>query len=554
MSLLRFWEVKIQFEESPEIRRRINSFEIIVGSSPKAELRIPQPAPEIAVRIVREEKENDLPALYIIESPGNLEFEVAQGASFKKVRSYKGPQIPVIKVSGATIHITDVTDQRRVTVFEPERWAAGADKVEEGAHAFWHFRQGVLVESGILEHKKNEPLPLKCGYAVHWSLHDPLRLRLFEYDGISQSIELAPGRNESFRGQFLDNIFLITRLPERKALRNVPVPEFKSSEGNLFRRSLLGAGATWILLMAIMKLVPAKPITEEVSLEEISPELAKIILEAPKSHDGRNGQDGGGGSEQASHQDKRGGSGFESNRMTESAGHDEILVRDKGALAALSKTEKVLGGGVLKALEAGGAIANALSALDEGVKAGKVKVAGFSPSGASGKGGVNGVMGALGSLGGGGKGGAGLGVGGVGTEGFGGGGGGGKGAGYGGGLGSGLGAGKGNRDISFDSGNVVVRGGLERSEVDAVIQENLSQIRYCYNKGLRTNPSLRGKVNSNFTIVGDGSVKQSRVAGSTLASGEVEDCIKGRIASWRFPMPRGGGEVTVNYPFLLNPN
>jgi hypothetical protein len=153
--------------------------------------------------------------------------------------------------------------------------------------------------------------------------------------------------------------------------------------------------------------------------------------------------------------------------------------------------------------------------------------------------------------GGGGVAGGGVGIGGVGTQGYGGGGGGGKGKGFGTGIGDGLGKGDGPRTLAFESENLSVRGGLERSEVEAVIQENLSQIRYCYNKALRTNPNLSGKVTTNFVIGGDGNVKVSRVPASTMASQEVEDCIKGRIAAWKFPQPRGGGDVSVNYPFLL---
>jgi TonB family protein len=108
--------------------------------------------------------------------------------------------------------------------------------------------------------------------------------------------------------------------------------------------------------------------------------------------------------------------------------------------------------------------------------------------------------------------------------------------------------------VEFDSGASSIAGGLERSEVEAVIRENISQIRFCYNRGLRNNPNLEGKVTSNFVIGADGSVRTSRLAGSSLGSAEVEDCIKDRVASWRFPQPRGGGQVQVNYPFLLKAN
>jgi TonB family protein len=103
-------------------------------------------------------------------------------------------------------------------------------------------------------------------------------------------------------------------------------------------------------------------------------------------------------------------------------------------------------------------------------------------------------------------------------------------------------------------GDSNVQGGLSRSEVDAVVKQNLAQIRFCYNRGLRAYPDMSGRVVSNFVIAADGKVKTSRIKQSSLGAAEVENCIKSKVASWAFPQPRGGGEVVVNYPFLLRSN
>ena len=550
----RFWETKTTFGENKGVVRRFRAESIVAGSGPRCDVKFPDPAPEKLFSVTRV-LNDDGPTLLLLEVAPSHEVEIHVGGAWRKFKAFQGENLPPIRWMENVIELRDLTDERSPLRFEPERWAAEATSVEPDCNALWHIRDGVLLETLILEKKDAKTKNLKCGYRISWSPENPSAIDLIDYGGNPQRLEVASGRRDgSFRSVFENNVFVITRVPERSKIINFQLGTPSKSGGDTFKRALFALGATWILVMTFLQFRQAATV-EEIPVEQLSGEMAKIILEAPTPHqDGGDRQAGGGGSEAAKTQDKRGGSGFEANRIAESAGPDEVVVKDKGALASLNKVEKVLGTGVLKALEVGGALSNALSALDAGVKSGKIKAAGIAGSRSNGKGNLNGVLGALGAMGGSGSGGGGVGIAGVGTHGFGGGAGGGKGTGFGTGVGSGLGKGDGNRNIGFESNNVSVRGGLERSEVEGVIQENLSQIRYCYNKGLRSNPSLQGKVTSAFTIGPDGQVKVSRVMGSTLASSEVEDCIKSRIALWKFPNPRGGAEVAVNYPFLFKAN
>ncbi|MBX5480316.1 MAG: AgmX/PglI C-terminal domain-containing protein [Myxococcaceae bacterium] len=45
----------------------------------------------------------------------------------------------------------------------------------------------------------------------------------------------------------------------------------------------------------------------------------------------------------------------------------------------------------------------------------------------------------------------------------------------------------------------------------------------------------------------------SFIAETSLQDAEVEQCILSRINRWRFPEPRGGGVVAVNYPWIFRP-
>lgn len=93
--------------------------------------------------------------------------------------------------------------------------------------------------------------------------------------------------------------------------------------------------------------------------------------------------------------------------------------------------------------------------------------------------------------------------------------------------------------------------GLDNDAIAAVINRNIGQIRFCYEQGLQGNPSLNGRVAVDFTIGGNGLVKAAGIDSSTMGSKIVEDCIVMRLRTWKFPLPQGGVDVRVTYPFVL---
>lgn len=97
----------------------------------------------------------------------------------------------------------------------------------------------------------------------------------------------------------------------------------------------------------------------------------------------------------------------------------------------------------------------------------------------------------------------------------------------------------------------VVASGLDRDAIAAVIQKNLGQVRFCYEQGLQSDPALNGRVSIGFTIGGNGLVKAAGIDNTTLNSKTVEDCLMMRLRSWKFPLPEGGVDVKVSYPFVL---
>jgi hypothetical protein len=43
----------------------------------------------------------------------------------------------------------------------------------------------------------------------------------------------------------------------------------------------------------------------------------------------------------------------------------------------------------------------------------------------------------------------------------------------------------------------------------------------------------------------------SSIVQSTIGNSELEACIAGRVRTWKFPKPRGGGVAIVTYPFFF---
>ena len=93
-------------------------------------------------------------------------------------------------------------------------------------------------------------------------------------------------------------------------------------------------------------------------------------------------------------------------------------------------------------------------------------------------------------------------------------------------------------------------GKLDGGAIKKVFKKRMKAIRYCYEKALKRNDSLKGKVKIKFTIGPAGRVTDIKVTKNSTGDGSVGDCIKKKVKSWRFPKPEGGS-VTVSYPFLL---
>lgn len=97
-----------------------------------------------------------------------------------------------------------------------------------------------------------------------------------------------------------------------------------------------------------------------------------------------------------------------------------------------------------------------------------------------------------------------------------------------------------------------VDGALDPDAIARFVKTRIASVKDCYERELKRNPQLAGKVAIAFTIEESGRVSEAEVETNTMGSDTVASCIAERIKRWVFPKPKGGS-VTVSYPFIFSP-
>lgn len=91
--------------------------------------------------------------------------------------------------------------------------------------------------------------------------------------------------------------------------------------------------------------------------------------------------------------------------------------------------------------------------------------------------------------------------------------------------------------------------------ISRVVKRKLPNIKIAYEKELKKNPKLSGKITIRFVINEDGSVSDVEVVESTMNSPALERAIIRRIKRWKFAaLAAGSGSTAVTYPFVFQPS
>jgi TonB family protein len=88
--------------------------------------------------------------------------------------------------------------------------------------------------------------------------------------------------------------------------------------------------------------------------------------------------------------------------------------------------------------------------------------------------------------------------------------------------------------------------------INEVVASHKASIKMSYEKFLRRDPNLTGKISVRFTISASGTVSNVKILENTTGNTELEDEIIRKIKMWQFEsIPEG--DVTVTYPFVFAP-
>lgn len=97
------------------------------------------------------------------------------------------------------------------------------------------------------------------------------------------------------------------------------------------------------------------------------------------------------------------------------------------------------------------------------------------------------------------------------------------------------------------AGKTGIDGTLKASAVAAVLRRGMRGLKGCYQRALKRNPKLQGKIAVILTINATGKVIRVEIDKDTVGDSAVNSCIKSYAKRWRFPAPEDGEKVEVSF-------
>ena len=93
------------------------------------------------------------------------------------------------------------------------------------------------------------------------------------------------------------------------------------------------------------------------------------------------------------------------------------------------------------------------------------------------------------------------------------------------------------------SGGSAVSGNVDAQGVLGVIARKNSSFTRCYERSLKNNPDLAGKLAYEISVSEEGHVLDVKFIENTLRSSDVADCVKSILLRMIFPRPKGGPAI-----------
>ena len=101
------------------------------------------------------------------------------------------------------------------------------------------------------------------------------------------------------------------------------------------------------------------------------------------------------------------------------------------------------------------------------------------------------------------------------------------------------------------SGRVVVKGSIDRAQIERVFRRHAGKFQRAYERVLREHPGVSGEVMLRVTLNREGRVAKVEIVSSTLNNAALHARLLKLVRRIRFPRPIGGGSVVINYPLAF---
>jgi outer membrane biosynthesis protein TonB len=95
------------------------------------------------------------------------------------------------------------------------------------------------------------------------------------------------------------------------------------------------------------------------------------------------------------------------------------------------------------------------------------------------------------------------------------------------------------------------RGGkVDREAVESVVKRRKGAIQYCYERTLKVNPTVSGRITLEYTLGTGGTVVRIDTVENSTGDTHLVECMADRIRQWPFP-PTENGTMTFRQSFLF---
>ena len=109
----------------------------------------------------------------------------------------------------------------------------------------------------------------------------------------------------------------------------------------------------------------------------------------------------------------------------------------------------------------------------------------------------------------------------------------------------------GTGSASLSIGGTSLRRGLSADQIRDVALASMGQVRACYERALKADPALRGRIVVDWKVAPSGDVSRAAIGSDDIGSAELQTCIIDTIKTWTFP--EAGKSTPVSFPFTLKP-